>query len=70
MNTLQIDDHTTSAILAAIHQYILEEDHTLAQNPTLINIKTNWQNVVSLNLGTNYHQLDLIKISPELLQTN
>ena len=70
MNTLQIDNQTTSAILAAIHQYILEEDHTLAQNPTLINIKTNWQNVVSLNSGTNYHQLDLIKISPELLQTN
>ena len=70
MNTLQIDDHTTSAILAAIHQYILEEDHTLAQNPTLINIKTNWQNVVSLNSRTNYHQLDLIKTWPELLQTN
>ena len=70
MNTLQIDNQTTSAILAAIHQYIVEEDHTLAQNPTLINIKTNWQNVISLNSRTNYHQLDLIKISPELLQTN
>ena len=27
MNTLQIDNQTTSAILAAIHQYILEEDY-------------------------------------------
>ena len=70
MTTLQIDEETTSAILAAIYQYIVEENDYGAQNATSSRIKTNWQNVVSLQLGTDYHQLDLIKRSPEFLQGN
>lgn len=70
MTTLQIDEETTSAILAAVYQYIVGENDYDVQNATSSSIKTNWQNVVPLQLGPNYHQLDLNKISPEFLQRN